>query len=347
LAFIFHHSTPNLLRKPAVSTKPHSRRQRAEYVKRINRVLDYISQNLSEPLSLEKLAEIACLSPFHFHRIFGAMMGETINQYVQRIRLERSAQQLCMLPDMPITEIAQNAGFSGSASFARAFSKRFGMSASQWRNGGYKQYGKMSKTESNSGEKERNPWKEATITPVYLDPDTYKPTWRIKMIDRKSIKIEVKDLPEKHYAYVRHIGPYAGDEDLFRRLFNQLITWAAPRGLFQPPETEMLSIYHDNPGLTDENKLRTDVCITVPADTVVEGEVGKGSIPAGQFAMARFEINADEYGEAWDIVYGEWLPESGYQPDERGACFELYGSSPDEHPEGKHVFDLCLMVKPL
>ena len=327
--------------------EPKSHAQRAEYVSRINRVLDYISKNLSESLSLKQLAEVACFSPFHFHRIFHAMMGETVNQYVQRIRIERAAGQLCGFVDKPITDIALDAGFSGSAAFARAFSKKFGMSASQWRNGGYKQYGKMGKVDSNSGEPESNPWKDAAISPLYLDPDTYNPTWRIKMIDRKNVRVEVKDLPEMPYAYIRHIGPYAGDEKLFERLFKQLVNWAAPRGLFRPPVTEMLSIYHDNPDLTDEDKLRTDVCITVPADTVVEGEIGKGTIPAGKYAVARFEINADEYGEAWDIVYGEWLPESGFQPDEGPPCFELYRQSPDEHPEGKHVFDLCLGVKPL
>jgi AraC family transcriptional regulator len=337
-----------------VSTDSLSRRQRGEYLSRINRVIDYISDHLSESLSLEKLAGVAHFSPFHFHRIFSAMMGETLNHYIQRIRLERAASQLVMYPEKPITEIALDVGFSGSAAFARAFSKRFGMSASQWRDGGYKQYGKMGKAEgkegereSNAGDSERNPWKEAAVSPVYLDPVTYNPTWRIKMIDRNNVSVEVKDQPAKHYAYIRHIGPYAGDSDLFERLFTQLMTWAAPRGLYRPPETEWLSIYHDNPDLTDEDKLRTDVCLTVPEDTVVEGEIGKGVLPAGKYAMARFEINPDEYGEAWDIVYGEWLPDSGYQPDEGGPCFELYRGSPEEHPEGKHVFDLCLMVKPL
>ena len=150
-----------------------------------------------------------------------------------------------------------------------------------------------------------------------------------------------------HLAYVRHIGPYAGDEALFERLFTKLITWAAPRGLFRPPDTEMLSIYHDNPDLTDADKLRTDICITVPPDTQVDGEIGKSLIPEGKYAVARFEIDASEYGEAWDIVYGEWLPESGFQPGEGAPCFELYRGDPKEHPEGKHTFDLCLPVQPL
>ena len=60
---------------------------RKEYIHRINRVVDYIEANLDEDHSLEKLAGVACFSPFHFHRIFRALTGETINNYVKRIRL--------------------------------------------------------------------------------------------------------------------------------------------------------------------------------------------------------------------------------------------------------------------
>ena len=92
--------------------------KRAEYVARINRVMDYIDQNLSEPLTLEVLAREANLSPFHFHRIFHAMVGETMRQFVGRLRLERAASRLLAEPDLPVTHVALDFGFSSPSTFA-------------------------------------------------------------------------------------------------------------------------------------------------------------------------------------------------------------------------------------
>ena len=78
----------------------------------------------------------------------------------------------------------------------------------------------------------------------------------------------------------------------------------------------------------------------------MEGEIGKAKIPAGKYAVAHFEITPDQYQDAWNAVYGGWLPESGYQPED-GPCYELYLNDPKEHPEGKHIVDICVPVKPL
>ena len=92
------------------------------------------------------------------------------------------------------------------------------------------------------------------------------------MKGKNQIKVEVKEMPKLHVAYVRHIGPYKGDSELFERLFGNLMKWAGPRGLLRFPETKVLAVYHDDPKITDEDKLRTSACITIPGDTPVEGE---------------------------------------------------------------------------
>jgi len=312
---------------------------REEYVFRINRVLDYIENNLDQDLSLDHLADIATFSRFHFHRIFRAMVGETLNQFIQRIRLEKAAAQLILNPKKSITEVAFDCGFSGSATFARAFREMFQMSASAWRSQGRLQEGKIRKTNGKIG-------KDAIAFSSYIDSETQNPVWRSEMEDKIQIRVEVKDMPELQVVYVRHIGPYQGDSALFEKLFEKLMKWAGPRGLLRFPETKILTVYHDDPGITEADKLRTSACISVPQDTPVEGDIGKMVVPGGKFAVARFEINADEYGAAWDAVMGGWLPESGYQPDDR-LCYELYQNDPKQHPEGKHIFDICLPVKPL
>jgi AraC family transcriptional regulator len=98
---------------------------RREYAARINRVVDYIQSHLADPLDLERLAAVACFSPFHFHRLFHAWMGETLQDFVHRLRLERAAQLLLFNPLTSISEIALECGFSSSSAFARAFKGAF------------------------------------------------------------------------------------------------------------------------------------------------------------------------------------------------------------------------------
>ena len=106
---------------------------RDEYLARIHRVQDHIERHLGEELRLEELARVACFSPFHFHRIYAAITGETIREFVARIRLERAASSLLRHPDRSVTEIALDAGFGGSAAFARAFRAAYGTTASEFR----------------------------------------------------------------------------------------------------------------------------------------------------------------------------------------------------------------------
>ena len=166
------------------------------------------------------------------------------------------------------------------------------------------------------------------------------------MTDEILKQVEVREMPDLHVAYVRHTGPYQGDSELFEGLFQKLAMWAGPRGLFDSPDTQFLCAYHDDPEITEANKLRVSVCVTVPKGTSVEGEIGQMTIAGGKYAAASFELTPDKYQQAWDMVFGSWLLQSGYQPTD-GLCYELMKGDPAEHPEGKHLVDICIPVKPL
>ena len=313
---------------------------RAEYVSRINRVIDHIDKNIDGDLSLEVLADVACFSRFHFHRIFRATVGETLNRFIQRVRIEKAAARLINNPKESITEIALDCGFSGSATFARAFREAFQMSAGEWRERGIDPDSKNDQ----SIDKNR---KDTVVISCYFDHQTNNLLWRLQMSDTKAVQIEVKDMPEFHVAYVRHIGPYKGDSELFGGLFDRLMKWAGSRDLLRFPGTAVMSVYHDDPKVTDEEKFRTSVCITVPEGTPVDGEIGKMTVPGGKYGVARFELaESSKYEEAWNVVFRDWFPESGYQPDER-PCYELYHNDPKTHPKGLHIVDICVPVKPL
>jgi AraC family transcriptional regulator len=319
-------------------------RLRAQYQSRINRVVDYIDANLADDLSLTVLADVAAFSRYHFHRIFHALVGETVNQFIGRIRLEKAAAFLLNNKHTTVTEIALECGFSGSATFARAFRERYGMSASAWRER------KICNTDSKDRQTVGNGRKAFGVVTAYSVVEPNSMTWEVTMTGNTesnlSFTVDVRDVPDMTVAYVRHIGPYQGDGELFGRLIRKICTWAGPRGLLGRPDGKLLAVYHDSPELTDESQLRTSVCISVPEDTRVDGEIGKMVIRGGPYAIAHFEIDQSQYGAAWDALMGGWLPESGYQPAD-GLCYEDFRNDPKDHPEGKHMVDICVPVKPL
>ncbi len=305
------------------------------YASRINRVIDYIYANYGESFTLEELASVADFSKYHFCRIFQSFTGESLFVFISRIRLEKSADKLACDKSKSITDIANDSGYSSPAVFSKAFKDKFGISPSQWRSNPGKQ-------ESNSRKQDGNRTKAEPIEFTYIEYGANK--WRFKMNEIETT-VKIEKWPEATVAYVRHVGEYQGKPDLFKNLFNRLCAWAGPRGLLGRPDAKFVIIYHDSPEITDHSKLRTSVCVTVPPDTEVSGEVGKLIVEKGDYAVGRFHLSSDEYGKAWDWMCGKWLPASGYQADER-MCFELYPQQGTDE-NGKMVVDIYIPVKSL
>ena len=306
--------------------------QYAAYISRINKTFDYIEANLEKPMTLAELAAVASFSKFHFTRIFQSIVGETPFQFILRIRLERAATLITGSRKSSISEIAFQCGFSDISVFSRNFRSHFGVSASAYRTAKH-QHRNLSQQLSNH--------RQAAEAPsLYFSPDLQTYQWRSKMNLNKSV--EVKELPGMTVAYIRHTGPYKGDEQLFENLWNRLFAWAGPRGLIGGKDFRSLIVYHDDPNVTIEDKLRMSVCITVPPATKTEGEIGKMELEAANYVIARFELDGQQFQQAWEWLYGQWFPASGYQPDDK-PCFEMY---PEEPKDGKFTVDICVPVKP-
>ncbi len=313
--------------------------RRPDYLARIHRVMDHVERNLAQPLQLEDLARVAHFSPFHFHRIFSAMTGETVQRFVARLRIEKAASMLLAYPSMPVTDVALDCGFGSSAAFARAFKAHFGLSATAWR--------KLGEQERKIRQAQRKQREEGAGDGAYPRDDgagmaPARPRTAMTPIEATDVRVETTDTMT--VAYVRHVGPYAGDAGLFERLIGRLCRWAGPRGLLGPG-ARMLGIYHDNPGITDEDKLRVSMCVTVPAGTAPDGEVGVMQLEGGPTAFAAFAIEPHQYGGCWAWLYGSWLPQSGYEPDDRPP-YELYSGEPTSCEGELHRFEICLPVRP-
>jgi AraC family transcriptional regulator len=102
------------------------------YSERIRRVADYLAGHLDEELDLERLARVACFSPYHFHRVYRALLGETVNETVRRLRLNRAAIDL-LDRELSIERTARRAGYASQAAFTRAFRAEYGEPPARYR----------------------------------------------------------------------------------------------------------------------------------------------------------------------------------------------------------------------
>ncbi len=328
--------------------KPRKPTSSGDYQERIRTVLDFIDGNLAEEMSVETLAAVACFSAFHFHRLFTAFMGESLNVYIRRLRLERAANLLKTFPDNSITGIALDSGFSSSAVFARSFKQHFGVSASQWRI----DWGKNRKANSKIGKSESKSGKEPSFDSVYGGSGSDKDHLFLREGgEEMDLKVEIKDLAPVNMAYVRHHGGY--NEKGIHRAYEKLFKWAGPRGLVGP-DTRVLGLSLDNPDVTPAGKCRYDAGITVPSDAEAKGEVGIRELEGGRHAVIRYQGTKEGISSFYDDVYGKWLPESGFQPADRHS-YEIYhqvakGDAVNwkcNDGDHEHFFDLCLPVEPV
>ena len=324
----------NPFEEPVMRKLPVADVVRLEYESRINRALDYIGQNLDGDLSLEAVSRAAAFSPYHFHRIFSALTGETIREYVKRRRLQRAAQRLVFDWKASITDIALDCGFSSSSAFARSFKEWFGVSASLYRRNRGRIDSKKRKTVSKNG--------KDIASPLFHDGGRKPQPSEERRRDMKIDKVEVREMPEYRVAYVRHMGGY--EEKGIHETWGKLMKWAGPRGIMGP-NMLAIGICHDDPHITPPERCRYDACVTVGPAVEGEGEVGVATLAAGKDAVMRFEGRAEDYGETYGYLFGEWFPASGYQPGD-SPCYEIYRNDP-EKSGGFFVVDICVPVEAL
>jgi len=298
-----------------------------ENIARINNAIYYIEKNIDTKLLLKDIAKEAYFSPFHFHRLFSVVIGETVNNFITRKRIEKAATYFLHKKNIPITEVSEKVGFTNLSSFSRAFKKFYRMSPQEFKDLSPEKFSKISKTKNKNGQIEIS-FKQ------YICNINSSLNW-IKM----NAKTEVKVLDRLNLAYISHVGKM----DLIGNAFDQLIRWATPKGLMEQEHLRMVTIYHDSPKITDPNHLRMSACIVLNAKTSVEGEVGLRILDGGKCIVSRFEITPHEFQQAWESSF-VWMAENGYKKADKDP-FEIYYNNYLEHPEKKFILDLCIPVQ--
>ena len=289
------------------------------YRERVLRVLLYIQEHLDEPIAMEELAEIACFSPFHFHRIFKGLVGEPVKEHIRRLRLERAVHRL-QVTDRSILEIALDAGYETHESFTRAFRKMFGDNPSVFR-------------------RNHRAARLAAPSGVHFRPDgalrTFNPLTRGGSI----MKVRIEEVSPRRVAFARHIGPYEKCEPAWQKL----CAWAGPRGLLGPKST-FIGICYDDPEVTPPEKIRYDACVTVGDDVEVEGEIGDQTIEGGEYAIFTHRGPLEKLLQTYQEIFGEWAPASG-RVIKAGPSFEVYLNDPHTTPPEEIEVDIYVPLE--
>ncbi|MCT4585363.1 MAG: AraC family transcriptional regulator [Peptostreptococcaceae bacterium] len=298
-----------------------------EYLSRVNLVMDYIENNLQKDLTIEELSDIACFSRYHFSRIFKSITGEGIYQYIKRIRLQRAIHLIRVNKNKSITDIAMDVGFNLSSNFSYAFKKYYGLSPSQIRN-------------STNSKVNSIILKVKTAHQTYNEINGSYPSKNIlEGIDYMTV--EIKEIKDLHVAYVRSIGDYNNAHIGW----DKLSKWAQANNIIKE-DSLFFGISYDDPEVTPIENLRYDSCITVDKDVKGSMDVGINDVPGGKFGVLRFfDVPANLF-KAYKYMFGEWLPSSGYEADDR-YCLEFCISSPHDDEQGRMKVDLYIPIRPL
>jgi len=307
-------------------------KSRDVYADRMHRVSEYVDQHLDQYLDLETLAEVAHFSPFHFHRLFSAWMGETLGAYLRRRRCEVAATRLLAQPRVAVLQIALGVGFGSAEALTHAFNARFGCSPTTWRlQQSASQPAKSSRDQTVSKPDQATQGKSAKNGAPNNSISTETPM-QVEVIERKPTPI----------AYLRHVGPYGEPIGAFWQ--TQVYPWMVTNGLLGQAR---YGISHDDPKVTAPEQCRYDAGCEIPANFAATGDAHRTVIPGGKYAALNFKGVVAEIEAAWDSLLRDWLPSSGLQLDGR-PMFEYYAVDSRYDPAtGVLECKLCVPVMPL
>jgi AraC family transcriptional regulator len=288
------------------------------YIERINLAIDHVLNHLHEPMRLKDLSRAARLSPFHFHRVFQALVGETPGEFVKRLRLEMALGLMARARSLSLTTIALRCAFASSSDFSRCFKQRFGVPPSAF--------------DIKAWCKARGDELTAKVDKVAQRPHLERLPSRH---NPDNFRVRIRDIGARNVAYIRVSRPYQGDA-VFRAA-QRLVAWAKRHGL---ASGQWLGYQWDNPEIVSLEDCRYHVAVEAERFTA-KGEVGRFRFPPMVVAEVEIRGGLDLELRALQWLYGTWLPRSGFVPDDH-PCFEAWIGLPFAH--GTEYFELDVQL---
>jgi AraC family transcriptional regulator len=282
----------------------------------INVVTSYIHSHIDGELQLERLAGLAGFSPFHFHRIFAALMGETVAEYVRRVRLGAAVQRLLHSTE-PVTEIALAVGYETPAAFTKAFRQRFGIVPTALRT--------MDRAEAYA---------------LLLEQPA------VNTLKRRKMNPEIRTLPDQRVLYARGIGMidykfYQAAEEAF----TLLMTYLREHDLMDK-FTVRLGITPDDCNVVPHDQCRFDAGVVLKDGVHVQpaGKVGMQVLSGGRWAVFQHKGPYDTLWQSWNVAYRDWLPRSGETP-RNVPPVELYVNNVSKTPPAELRTEILIPIR--
>ncbi len=283
------------------------------YARRFKQILDYIDRHLDEELTVDKLALVANLSRFHFHRQFSLYCGISISRYIQLARLKRASYRLVFNPLEPVIEIALEAGFENPESFSRAFKTAFAQTPSSFRR--------------------RPDWAQWGMI--------YKESAKERKFPVENKEVKVLEFDSTLVACLEHHGdPMKVNESACR-----FIEWRKTSGLSPFNSSRTFGVPYSDPDNTPRDEFRFDICGSVDKEVPEnpQGVITK-EIPGGRCAVLRHLGSHDAIADSVYFLYRNWLPESGEELRDF-PCYFHYLNSAFNTPEAELITDVYLPLK--
>lgn len=269
---------------------------RQAHQQKVNQVLDAITQDLPRSLSLNDLADLAALSPFHFHRVFSRLTGESPGRLLIRTRLEKAAL-LLRYSRTGLPTIARTVGYESADSLGKAFRKRFGCSPQAYR---------QSLADNQTG-----------VGPVVQPLNK-----RIEAMFEHSRTVR---FPPGQVLYARGMGFADGHfNEVAGQLWPRLLAYARQQQLLDEG-TEYLARFPHCTSITQPSQCHYEACIRLTRNRPIAcpGEFGVGYEPGGAFRVFTHDGPYDKLWESWRAIFQHWLPSGGHSL-RPAASLEVY-----------------------
>jgi len=275
------------------------------YQNRVRTVIKYIHDNPHENLTSEVLAEVAHLSPYHWHRIYKAITGESAVATVKRCRMHIASATL-LRTDTPLAEIGASVGYDDTHSFNRTFKQFYGVAPGQFR-----------------------------AAQVELDATTSPP----KEPSSKIQSVQLLEWPATCLTGLWHYGDFMK----IGATFEQVIAQCSISGVM-PEQPQTIGLYLADPDCTVESELKSFAGIVVTDSVEIPDQLQSYEYPGGRFAVLTHKGPYALLSARYNWLYSKWLPASDEAVRDQPCC-EVYLNSPVDTAQQELLTEICLPLE--
>ncbi len=301
----------------------------ASHEEAVRRAAYEIADGMDEAIDLARLADVAGMSPTHFHRVFRRTIGETPLVLHRRLRLERAALELAWA-ETAVTAIAFAAGYETHEAFTRAFHAAYAAAPSHFRR-------RMRTHLDRMGRPDRIPYKLPSANGIHVDPGrVVVGLTQQKGSDRMST--EIVTAPELRLATTSHDGPI----NMVGEAFGRLAQIAGPAGLFPAPDAVAVAVFPRPPeGVA--SGARAVAGVVVAPDREIPADLSELVVPGGTYARTTHHGDYDTLADTWSRLRQDVEESADFERAANADTYEIYRVADHSRPDELET-DLYLPV---